>query len=321
MKKMDWKKKLAMAVTIGIMGVTCHISYAAEVPVIMFQETTAQNIQDSSEYKKVNIKVKAEVTEGFSDKIQISYLGMNGNEFSVVLSPENKYTSCISVVQDYYTLKELYTPSEVDMEVAKRISFVNVNPKKTYYLPVSVYQSTIAAENKLPCIHVKVSAGKNPGNLGYKGDIIMKYAGTNGNEFHVLLNDLNGYTQEIDIAKDIYTIEEISLEKGYVGDAIYSFDVTKASKEITYELDIALQKKKLEMETTSVKEEKPLIEENDVEISSPTLDSITKEIERNIKIQESSFIWNISMLVGGVLTGSIIGMAIATIKKKRRKGE
>ncbi len=71
---------------------------------------------------------------------------MNGNEFSVVLSPENKYTSCISVVQDYYTLKELYTPSEVDMEVAKRISFVNVNPKKTYYLPVSVYQSTIAAE-------------------------------------------------------------------------------------------------------------------------------------------------------------------------------
>ncbi len=58
MKKMDWKKKLAMAVTIGIMGVTCHISYAAEVPVIMFQETTAQNIQDSSEYKKVNIKVK-----------------------------------------------------------------------------------------------------------------------------------------------------------------------------------------------------------------------------------------------------------------------
>ena len=92
-----------MAVAIGMMRVTCYISYAAEVPVTMFQETTAQNIQDSSEYKKGNIKVKAEVTEGFSDKIQISYLGMNGNEFSVVLSPENKYTSCISVVQDYYT--------------------------------------------------------------------------------------------------------------------------------------------------------------------------------------------------------------------------
>lgn len=51
MKKRDWKKKLAMAVAVGIMGVTCHISYAAEVPVTMFQETTAQNIQNSSEYK------------------------------------------------------------------------------------------------------------------------------------------------------------------------------------------------------------------------------------------------------------------------------
>ena len=242
--------------------------------------------------------MKAEVTEGFSDKIQISYLGMNGNEFSVVLSPENKYTSCISVVQDYYTLKELYTPSEVDMEVAKRISFVNVNPEKTYYLPVSVYQSTIVAESKLPCIHVKVSAGKNPSNLEYKGDIIVKYTGTNGNAFRVLLNDLNGYTQEIDIAKDIYTIEEISLEKGYVGDAIYSFDVTKASKEITYGLDIALQKKQLEMETTSVKKEKLPIEKNKIEDSSPTLHSITKEIERNIQIQGGRYEYVRSAYVG-----------------------
>lgn len=250
---MKKRKKISLIILVGIMIIlnVINVSFAEELPTEAPKETITKDIL---EQKMVYLKIKAEVTEGFSDSIDISYLGINGNEFTITLSKENEYTSTIPVAQDSYTLKALNANTGIDMDIAKSFSLINANVNKIYYLPVSVYQSTVQSESEVAYIHVKVSAGDYPSNLEYTGDIIINYVGTNGNTFNVSLESSTGYTKEIDIARDIYTIGEIQVEDGYVGNAMYSFDLTNASKDITYLLDISLEKKQEHINPTELEE-------------------------------------------------------------------
>ena len=205
------------------------------------QPQTVQQIQNNPvNSQMVYLKVKAEVAEDFTAPINISYYGANGHEFSVSLQTENGYVTTIPVAQDAYTLKGLSSPAGIDMEIAKSFSLINAEAGKLYYLPVSVYQSTIQQEAEQTYINVKISAKEAVAAIGYVGAISVNYTGTNGNYFYATLTADNDYTMELQILKDIYSLNAITVESGYEADAMYSFDLSAATKENTYLLDVRM---------------------------------------------------------------------------------
>lgn len=276
-----FKKYVVVVVTsllvLGINIIPCSATELQTVPAA--QETTKQEeetIGTKQETKEVAyLKIKAEVSEEFSDIIDISYQGENSNEFSVSLSQANEYETIIPIIQDAYTLKSLNATSGIDMEIAKSFSLVNADINKIYLLPISVYQSTVQTESEINYIRVKVSAESNITELGYTGSIIVNYTGTNGNVFSVLLDSESNYTKEIEIKKDIYTVDSVIAEEGFQADAMYSFDLTKASKEITYLLEINIQEKTSEETTPAEKEEVTISEGFSVNVPQDNLQEET----------------------------------------------
>lgn len=202
-------------------------------------QTQPQNASVTSKW--AYLKVKAEVGENFTAPIEISYYGASGKEFTVNLTVDNGYVTTIPVEQDAYTLKGLNSPAGIDMAIAKSFSLVNADPQKIYSLPVSVYQSTTQSEAAQTYVKVKVTAKESAVAVGYPGTVAVNYTGTNGNYFYASLSAENDFTQEIEILKDIYSVNAITVEDGFEANAIYSFDLSSASKEVLHTLNVMLE--------------------------------------------------------------------------------
>ena len=245
LRKIMTKMGVSVACAVMSFSLLTGTSFASTLPteasVQQMQSVQPQTIQQTPvAASSVYLKVKAEVAENFTAPISISYYGVNGNEFSVTLQTENGYVTTVPVVQDSYTLKGLSSPAGIDMEIAKSFSLIGTEAGKLFYLPVSVYQSTIQQEAEQTYINVKVSAKEAVAAIGYVGAISVNYTGTNGNYFYASLTAENDYTQEVQVLKDIYSVNALTVENGFKADAMYSFDLSSATKENTYILDVKL---------------------------------------------------------------------------------
>lgn len=194
----------------------------------------------------VDVRVKADVPEKFTGTISLNYVGMESDGFTVILTKEENYSTVVSIPRDLYTFKSESVPDGYTIKASKNFTVEDVELNTVYLLPVIVSEQTSISNNTASYINVKITADpKNDVEL--MGSFDVSYSGTNGNAFIATLCAENGYTVEMPISKDLYTLKSTSVsakyEDSFVLDALYSFNCVDAKDDEKYLLPVKVYSK------------------------------------------------------------------------------
>lgn len=185
------------------------------------------------------VRIKATVPEGFNSNVTLRYIGKNTNEtLEVILNQEKNYTAVVNVQKDVYTYKYSDAGEHYAMSYPEAFTLENATDGNTYWLPVTVNAKATTIESNKNAVNVKVVADVS---CGYVGAISLKYSGTEENTLEAILNEKNGYQTEVVVSNDIYTLENIQVDQGYICDAKYSFSLAGANESNSYVLNLKVK--------------------------------------------------------------------------------
>lgn len=202
---------------------------------------------NAEENSLIPVRVKATVPEDFVEPVSIKYEGKNikNNTIDIVLDYAHEYSTDIMVLKDLYTLKYDNTSQGYEVGCSEAFTVENADPSNTYWLPITVNAGTVSfsgSKEDNDLLNLLIRANFDTDTEDYEENISLKYSGTHGNLFVANLNRDNGYSTTVQIIKDIYTKESVSVAEGYYCSAQYSFNLENANTNSNYLLDITVRK-------------------------------------------------------------------------------
>ena len=207
----------------------------------------------------IDVRVKADVPEGFSDSVTMNYVGKETEGFTVILTPEEEYSTIISIPRDIYTFKSQNVSDGYTIKASKNFTLESAELNTVYLLPIIVTESTSITNESNSYVNVKIVAEPQY-EAELNGTYDITYSGTGGNSFVASLCAENDYMVEMPISKDLYTMKSLIVSEdyadAYVLDSLYSFNTIDANEAEKYLLSIKVFNK----------EDAPVPEEKEEEI-------------------------------------------------------
>lgn len=213
---------------------------------------TLQEAETAYKSATVDVRIKAEVPEGFSGTVTVEYTGKDSEGFTVVLGQESEYMAVIGLPRDLYTYKQHSVVSGYNIRMAKNflLSEETVNLNDTYLFPIIVSEDS---GEDMESDYVTARIYASPQEVDFTGEIEATYSGTNGNSFIVALTAENEYAVELPILADLYTLSDLSVSSGYEVNALYSFNLLDAKSNQKYQMGIKVYEKGASPETPEEK--------------------------------------------------------------------
>lgn len=251
---MKKSKKIVLIALVCSLLLNTQVQAQDTMPIDSIQNTQAQTINDS-----VPVMVKATVPDGFESNVTVQYVGKNTDGFTVTLTKDDQYESLITIQRDKYVYKQSSIADGYGIKVVDTFSVQNAADGQTYYLPINVSVGEVVNDQIATLLFTanfdaikedeyeeEESESEDAGedkeneddknNIPYEGNITLSYSGTEGNSLSITLNKENGYTSEVQVKKDIYTLQGSYVENGYECDSLYSFSLVNALADTVYEM-------------------------------------------------------------------------------------